>query len=449
MWWRLLLLVVMLVACGGDDKASNDQDKAPPQVQMTSTHDLARHVPIPHTMVPTSISSCVPNPEWHDTYVVQVGDTLGAIAINAGVTIKDMQEGNCLSNRDMLFVGQILQVPNAFSLNVANSPVGMAGVITFVRQDAEGQRHLWIVRSDGSALRQITREQHVVNQPVRSYDLNWIAFQSMPSFYDLPEAGHEVPTDIWTVGADGNALRSIADQGPNTPIFRSSPAWSSADGNRLAFIEQQGTLGSLVTIQPDGLERTVVMSGNFVPPDRLQPITPAWSPDGTQLAVIDWDNEVGGRLLLVPDQARTTDVITVVEGLDYWDGPYWVPLEGEMGVPALAYATTAREWWVVDIENGVILSRSGGLALTHPLLGWRVQMQSTGLRLVGPLGVHHVVLPKAVTSVSWAPEGVQLVVGQGQGGLLLLDLEDDLQLPVTPGYDLMPAWTPPRWLLLP
>ena len=59
------------------------------------------------TPSPTKVTGTVPG----QTYVVQPGDTLGAIADEFGVTVQELIDANGLTNPDVLRVGQELIIP--------------------------------------------------------------------------------------------------------------------------------------------------------------------------------------------------------------------------------------------------------------------------------------------------------------------------------------------------
>ncbi len=89
--------------------------------------------------------------------------------------------------------------------------------------------------------------------------------------------------EIWSMAADGSDLRPVyADQGSAT-----TPAWSP-DGSHVAFLDadpnaaELGTL-RLLSTEADGSNLTVIAEGLTDPAVRAL----AWSPDGTQIAVLD------------------------------------------------------------------------------------------------------------------------------------------------------------------
>jgi LysM repeat protein len=65
-------------------------------------------IPLPPTAI---IPPCVPRGDWVYTYVIQAGDTLFSIAQRFGLTLAQLQSGNCIANANQIFVGQVLRVP--------------------------------------------------------------------------------------------------------------------------------------------------------------------------------------------------------------------------------------------------------------------------------------------------------------------------------------------------
>jgi len=56
-------------------------------------------------------ASCIPRPDWSGTYAIQRGDTLTAVAQQFGLAPAELQQGNCLSNPNRIFPGQVLRIP--------------------------------------------------------------------------------------------------------------------------------------------------------------------------------------------------------------------------------------------------------------------------------------------------------------------------------------------------
>lgn len=95
----------------------------------------------------------------------------------------------------------------------------------------------------------------------------------------------------------------------------SSPSWSPVAG-RLAFLEGRASgRYALGLMRADGANRAILVSGG-VPLQR-----PAWSPDGSQLAIFAPDAGYGCRICLVV--ARTGDVVPLTT--DLGGTPIWSP----------------------------------------------------------------------------------------------------------------------------
>lgn len=65
-------------------------------------------IPLPPTAIP---QVCIPRADWVYTYVVQPGDTLFSIAQRLGITLAQLQTGNCIVNANLITAGQVLRVP--------------------------------------------------------------------------------------------------------------------------------------------------------------------------------------------------------------------------------------------------------------------------------------------------------------------------------------------------
>ncbi len=60
---------------------------------------------------------CTPRYDWSYTYVVHRGDTLSNIAQRASVSLQTLAQGNCISNPNLIYAGQVLRVPCPVSYN--------------------------------------------------------------------------------------------------------------------------------------------------------------------------------------------------------------------------------------------------------------------------------------------------------------------------------------------
>jgi dipeptidyl aminopeptidase/acylaminoacyl peptidase len=176
---------------------------------------------------------------------------------------------------------------------------------------------IYTVNVDGSQRTEITHfgGSLAASQPAWSPDGSRIAFTLI---------GTGADASIASIDVDGTGLRTIVGSG----VRVSSPVWSP-DGSRLAYLypdfapDATGVAGSaeLVTVRPDGSERTVVFTVancciNFIGGDA------AWSPDGTRIATIL--PGLDGYSLYVMDP-RGTHVVQLVKGVDP-EYPAWRPI---------------------------------------------------------------------------------------------------------------------------
>jgi LysM repeat protein len=65
------------------------------------------------TPTPSVTPGCKPRRDWTLTYTVQRDDILFNIAQRYGTTVAELGEANCLSNINILSIGQVLKVPGS------------------------------------------------------------------------------------------------------------------------------------------------------------------------------------------------------------------------------------------------------------------------------------------------------------------------------------------------
>ena len=131
----------------------------------------------------------------------------------------------------------------------------------------------------------------------------------------------------------------------------SDPAWSP-DGTTLAVSARYGESSAVYTMKPDGSERKLVLENAY---------SPSWSPNGKQLVVVREsaaDGDEDGNELAIVDAdgsgARTLDLVSA-EGLQFVAVPEWSP-NGKL----IAF---------VDVGQGTIrfVSPDGEAATTPPV----------------------------------------------------------------------------------
>lgn len=109
--------------------------------------------------------------------------------------------------------------------------------IVYVRRTpGTASRELWLMRSDGTERRGLTSQNATVATPAWSPDSSRIAFAS--------NEGGEV-YELFTIGVDGNGLRSVAP----TASDNFEPSWSP-DGETIAYFED----GAIYAVELGGGE---------------------------------------------------------------------------------------------------------------------------------------------------------------------------------------------------
>lgn len=78
-----------------------------PNVLVTSTVPPVT-LPAAPTVEPTA---CTPRTDWTDTHTITTGDTLSSIALQYGITVAELQAGNCITNPNLIAQGSALRVP--------------------------------------------------------------------------------------------------------------------------------------------------------------------------------------------------------------------------------------------------------------------------------------------------------------------------------------------------
>jgi Tol biopolymer transport system component len=181
---------------------------------------------------------------------------------------------------------------------------------------------LYVARSDGSAMRQLTSDTAIDRLPRWSPDGSTISYFSS-------RAG---PLNVWTIGADGSSARRM------TVVRSSYNAWSP-DGKRLAIGIGPGAAGTGVfIIDPLRLaEHNVVDSlpewsgGSF--------FVNAWSPDSTRLVgQVRAVGEVGHGIVVYSLETKQYEQI-----LDWGEWPVWLPDSRHILLVA-----NRHEFYVVD-----------------------------------------------------------------------------------------------------
>jgi LysM repeat protein len=87
--------------------------------------------PLPTSVVVTSTPiRCSPPPGWVKGYVVHSGETLFGISQNYGISLASLKLANCKDDRNLIFNGETLWVPNLPTLTPTSPAIVIPEVIT-------------------------------------------------------------------------------------------------------------------------------------------------------------------------------------------------------------------------------------------------------------------------------------------------------------------------------
>jgi Tol biopolymer transport system component len=322
-----------------------------------------------------------------------------------------------------------------------------------------GTFHIWMMKPDGSEMKQITFGHGDDREPSVSPDGDTIAFASDRAF--------KGSYDIWTVDVRSGALK----QWTSAESDEYEPVWS-ADGKEITFVSGAGAVGKTIeSVNSIGMRHT---AASIADDGRLE--APSWSPDGKTLAYV---RLFGAGLFM--NTARLTLKGARVSELQSQDAfPFpasWISPStfiysanghilrvdastgNETMIPFTADIQAMRPQYAhkqYDFDSAAPRAVKGILAPALSPDGKRVAF--IALNQLWIMNVDGA--PRALTHDSfykqgpaWSPDGKTLAYTNDKGGIeniYLMDIATGADKPLTansPGAQIFPAWSPDgRWI---
>lgn len=276
--------------------------------------------------------------------------------------------------------------------DVVEAFLGVRGVssteIAFV-SDRSGNKEIYVMKADGSAVRRATANRSINNFPNWAPDGEAIAYTSYRqgnrplvflSSRGKRRPGRVLTTDgrsqyravfdptgtrlavvisnggaaeIYSVGDDGGGLRRLTD----SRAIEVSPSWSP-DGSRIAFVSDRTGSPHVYIMNADGSgTRRLTYDGSYN-------TNPSWSPDGLWIA---YETRVGGQfdIWLIDPEGKVNVPLVTHERSD--EAPTWAPNSRH-----LAFSSTRRgraDVYMID-RDGSNLRRLTGDAGNNTAPSW-------------------------------------------------------------------------------
>jgi Tol biopolymer transport system component len=183
------------------------------------------------------------------------------------------------------------------------------GDLVVLQSYAGGTFHIWTMKPDGGALKQVTTGHGDDREPSISRDGTTIAFASDRAF--------KGSYDIWTVRTDGSGLKQVT----NSPADEYEPSWSP-DGKQIAFVSGTGIQGREIDSidLASGQLHTIVA----IDPGKGRLEAPSFSPNGSKISYTRFEGQglfVNAGYLTVSPVANSATPLYVSKSSDAFPFP--------------------------------------------------------------------------------------------------------------------------------
>ena len=184
------------------------------------------------------------------------------------------------------------------------------GPIAFV-SNREGSPAIYLANEDGSDVTRLVAASAPLVYPAWSPDGRRLAF------------ARQGDGGVFVINVDGSGLRRIWSGG-----LTSGPVDWSPDGSKIAFMACCGTDKGIFVMNSDGSDVTRLIGHESAGPgcigaDMCGVETPAWSPDGQEIAFFSWEGYGGSAALGIINIDGTPQQYLSGVGVGY--SPAWSP----------------------------------------------------------------------------------------------------------------------------
>ncbi len=297
----------------------------------------------------------------------------------------------------VLFIDRRGSVAPGTGDGVAPMPAPANGELLYAKR-LNGGWSLFTLNPDTGTERQIT-------DGYRDYGSDWSP-DGMRIVYDSESPGGG--QGIWIVNADGSDATKLIDDG-------SVPAWSP-NGTRIVFARAdvgemvpfgEGAAGTpfyLYVMDAGGSNVVRLTEGRFAD------YSPAWSPDGTQIAFLRYDRDGTSLFVMNADGSGARRIAG--PDIEAFGAPAWSADGG-----SIALAVNGSKG---GSPGGIMLLSAGGSIEGSPIPGTEVEY------------------PDYVSDPAWSPDGAWIAYTHGYEGEIVIlrpDGSDRRTLEVSPGTD--------------